>query len=127
MRTLGPRAHHGHVAAQDVPQLWELIQRGPAKEPSDPGHPAVVLDRPFRHRFVLVDRAHGAELEKLEWLAIAPNSHLPEEDSRTSVEPHRQSAHQNHRRQQDQGERTNEDVEDTLALPWHTTSAVVTQ
>ena len=46
--SLGPRTDDGHITLEDVPELGEFIEPGPAEEPADGGDPRVVGGGPAR-------------------------------------------------------------------------------
>src|SRR3954451_13011829 len=48
LRALGARADETHVAAGDVEELWQLVERCPTQPPADPGAPVDPLDPPRR-------------------------------------------------------------------------------
>ncbi len=74
------RADEAHLAAQHVPQLGQLVDRGLAQQVADARDARVALvDRVARALGVGVDD-HRAQLQHLERLAVAADALLAEED-----------------------------------------------
>ena len=73
VRSLGPRADDGHVAAQHVPELRQLVDVEAAQQPADPRRARVVVTRPDRAGVVLGADVHRAELVDVERLAVEPH------------------------------------------------------
>src|SRR5581483_11571633 len=84
-RPLGARTDHRHVAAQDVEELRQLVERGAADEFADLRH-ARVADRREASAVLLRVGAHRAELEDLERLAAAPDPLLAVEHGAAVLE-----------------------------------------
>ncbi|MNN76345.1 hypothetical protein D3C81_1927200 [compost metagenome] len=72
------RAHHGHLAAQHVQELRQLVQAGAAQEGAHARH-AGVAGRGLGHAGVRV-RHHRPELEDVERLAVHAEPSLPEQN-----------------------------------------------
>ena len=68
-----------HVAAQDVPQLRQLVHRGGAHEAADARDARIALDRLDRPDAGFRVRPHRSELERHERRAAEPDALLPEE------------------------------------------------
>ena len=62
---LGAGAHHAHLSAQDVPELWHLIEAALAQETSDARHTGIVAGRPPGTVALGID-GHGAQFPDLE-------------------------------------------------------------
>ena len=82
---LRPRADEGHVAANDVPELRQLVDVRASQDPADAGDPVVVRLRPLGAVALGVD-AHAAELVDREAAAALAKSPLGIEDRATVVE-----------------------------------------
>src|SRR6185503_9692195 len=80
VRPLGPRTYQRHVAAQDVPQLWKLIDVGPAEQPADRSAPRVVVARPYGAGLALGVLVHRTKLVDRERFAVQSHPLLPVED-----------------------------------------------
>ncbi len=88
------RPDQAHVAAQHVPQLRQLVDRGGAQEPAESSQALGVGQRPA----VGADGvAHGAELDHRERHAAPPGPLLAEEDGPAHVGPHRRAGHRQQR------------------------------
>src|SRR4051812_28555677 len=74
-----PRADHAHLPTDDVPELWQLVERELAQQPADARDAGVsAVDREARpHRLRADD--HRPELEQLEVDAVLAYSRLPVE------------------------------------------------
>jgi hypothetical protein len=107
---LGARADDAHLAAQDVPELGQLVEPGLAEEVADRGDPRVPRagEREAGH-FEL----HRAELEHRERLAPAADAAGPVEDRSGGVEKHRDRDQQPRR----EGERKDEEEDDQIECP----------
>src|SRR3954470_8291770 len=79
--TFRTRPNQAHVAAQDVEQLWELVQRRLPDDPTDGTDAVVVRDVPVRLGLRFVDWLQRPELHQLEGDAIAPDPLLSKEHS----------------------------------------------
>src|SRR3990172_6654690 len=83
----GPRSDEAHLAAQDVPQLWQLIDARPTDPPSGTRDPRIVgdLEGPPVHLVPIVDfgasglrvARHGPEFQDREHAALEPHPTLP--------------------------------------------------
>ena len=73
-------ADHGHVAPDDVPELRELVDRGPADESAHPRDAAVTaIDREACALALGADH-HRAQLQHLEVPSILPHARLAVDD-----------------------------------------------
>src|SRR5262245_39834717 len=73
LRPFGSRTHQGHFADQDIDQLWELVDRESANQPTEACSTRIVRRRPDRSRLDFCIRPHRAELEHVERPAIQTN------------------------------------------------------
>ena len=104
------RPDHRHVAAHDVPELWELVDRRPAQQASDARDPSVApVDGVPGARTLRVDH-HRAQLEELEVLAVLADPRLPEEDRPPVLELHGQPRRDEKRARDDEAEPGEGDV-----------------
>ena len=71
-----PRADDRHLAAQDVDQVRQLVERGAAQERADAGDARVALVDRHAGAHVLGARDHRAQLEHVERLAVAADAPL---------------------------------------------------
>ena len=81
------RPDQGHLAAQHVDQLRQLVQAGAAQPASDRGDPRVVGARLHEPRAGVV--AHGAELQQLEHIVVEALARLAEQGGTGRVQPDR--------------------------------------
>lgn len=79
------RPDQRHVALENIDELRQLVDAGPAKPAADPRHPAVVALRLLNDASVLHD-FHGSELDDLEGMAVEAPAALPEEDRAAGIE-----------------------------------------
>ena len=75
-RTLGTRPDEAHLAAQNIDQLWQLIQARPPQPLSQPGYARIVAGRPHRAGRLFRIVNHCAKLEHLESVAVQPHALL---------------------------------------------------
>src|SRR5437870_3475034 len=105
-----PRAHERHLAAKDVEELRQLVERVAPQEAAKGGDPRVVDDLEHPRVVLEVDVAvaeavlqllrvtsHRPELDDPEWLLLTAHPQLPEEDWAAGVQPD-QNCDQNHQR-----------------------------
>src|SRR5439155_17528296 len=111
---MGPRSHEGHLTAQHIEELRQLVKtRAPQKAP-DSRYPAIVSLRLASARLMIVADCHGAEFEDVEGLIVEAEALLTEEHRAAAVELD-QAGNGCHRRQQeDQQEAGEQPIE--LAL-----------
>src|SRR6266550_997852 len=81
-----PRPDDRHVAAHDVPELRQLVQRQPAQDPARARDSRIAaVDRVSRAEPLGTDD-HRAQLEELEVDAVLADARLPVEDRPTVLE-----------------------------------------
>ena len=83
----GPRADEAHLAAEDVPELGELVQAGAAQGAAQ-GREALGIGQQVP--LGIAGARHGAELEHSEGLAVQAGAHLAEEDGGAEPGAHEQ-------------------------------------
>ena len=119
------RADEAHLAAHDVEQLRQLVQRGAcaASRPTRVTRgSSAILNRPscasLRSRSDVLHRLgvgdHRAELEHVEALAVAADAQLAEEHRAAAVELDRDRDRDQQRRDREQPERGADEVEGAL-------------
>ena len=111
---LGPGTDQRHLAAEDIPELGELIDMGATQKPADPRDAGVVALRPLRPAVGLGVGPHGPELQHFELAAVLADPPLAVQD-RAAV----RELYGNSDCEQDGGEEQRDqggadDVEDTL-------------
>src|SRR4051794_15293545 len=85
-----PRADHGHLAADDVPELRQLVERELAQHPPDARDPRVAaVDREAGADLLRADD-HRPQLQQLEVDAVLADAHLLVEDRPAVLELHRE-------------------------------------
>jgi hypothetical protein len=115
LRDQGPRADEAHLAAQDVDQLRQLVDRGPAQKAADARDPRVLADLEHDAVVGLVELGelglarlrvgeHRTELEDRELVAVAAHASLTEEHRAARVELDRDRDGDQQRRQAQQPE-----------------------
>ena len=124
-----PRADEAHLAAQDVPELRDLVEREPAQHRADGRHARVLADLEERPvglvrglELGLLDRrvgAHGAELQHPELLLAEADAPVAVEHGPARVELHRGGDPEPERQPDEQHEAGDEQVEDPLHDPVH--------
>ena len=92
-----PRPDQAHLAAHDVPELRQLVDRGAAKDPADARDPAVARVDGVAGTLVLGVDDHRAELEQLEVLAVLADTGLAEEDGAAVLDLDRDRGGSEHR------------------------------
>ena len=125
----GTRAHEGHVATQDVEQLGQLVDRRLAQKGSDARNTRIVghfeHDRISSRGVGLIGlheggfelfgvHAHGAELKHGKSLAVEADALLSEESGAAVVQAHHRSDDDPQRSQQDNAEKSSENVAHAL-------------
>jgi hypothetical protein len=75
-----PRADDAHVAADDVPELRQLVDREAAENPAGGGDPGVAVVDGVACAQLLRPHHHRPQLEQLELLAVLSDALLPVED-----------------------------------------------
>ena len=97
-----PRPDRAHVPAQDVPELRELVDRGPPQDPPDARDPAVsMVDRVAGAHALRADD-HRPQLQDVEVDAVLPDTGLSVEDRPAILELDRE------RRETEEGARQHE-------------------
>ena len=81
--TFRPWSHQAHVATQDVPELWQLIEPKLADYTADAGHPCIALDSPNCLAGFLRISPHGTKLQDRKGLAVPSHALLPKEGRST--------------------------------------------
>src|SRR5215207_2424668 len=80
------RPDQAHVAADDVPELRQLVEREPPQDASGPRDARIALVHGPPGSLLLGAGHHRAELEQLEVLAVPPDAPLPVEDGAAVLE-----------------------------------------
>src|SRR6185436_13286939 len=80
VRTLRPRTHNRHIAAEHVPELREFVDVRPPQEPAERGHTGIVWHRPYRSAILLGIVVHRSELDDREGLAVEAHAFLAVEN-----------------------------------------------
>jgi hypothetical protein len=105
------RADEGHIAAHDVEQIGQLVQRGAPKQRTHAGDARIVLvDRQSRAD-VLGPRDHRAQLQQVELAPAAADAPLPVDRVPRRLDPDRDHRHRHHRRCDHTGERPADDID----------------
>ena len=103
-----------HVAAHDVPELRQLVQRQPAQDPADTRDPRVsAVDRVPGAEPLGADD-HRAQLEELEVEAVLADARLPVEDGPTVLELDRERGDGEQRTREDERRSRDRDVRGSL-------------
>ena len=108
------RADDAHVAPQDVPELRELVDRGPAQDPTDPRDPAVALVDRVAGADVLGPDDHRAELEDVEVDTVLAHPRLAVHDRASVLELRRERSESEQRARQDEAGSGDRDVGRTV-------------
>ena len=119
-----PRSSEAHVATQHVPQLRQLVERGPAQPPADARHAGIggQLERVAANlvqlhelgQAILRAVVHRPELQHLERAPVKSDAPLLEQRSSRRVLADRQREDQHQRREQHDQRSGPNDVEQTL-------------
>jgi hypothetical protein len=122
-----PRADEGHLAAQHVDHVRDLVEREAAEEAADTGHAWVVTDLEERARRLVgpLERRlavggagdHGAELEHREGLLSEPDAVVGVEDGAPRGELDRERDQEPDRKPEHDHDRGDHEVEDPLDHP----------
>src|SRR5512138_1267256 len=83
---VGARADQGHVTLEDVDELRQLVEAGPAQEAPHPRHPVVVAPGQYLGVGVGQVVVHGAEFPALEQIVVEAVALLPEEHRAPRIE-----------------------------------------
>ena len=100
--TLRPRTDKGHIAAQDVPQLGQLVQVMLTQEATYARQTRVFAPTTKLRAGCFGVDMHAAKLIHGKGAAIAADARLLEESGRAIVKPHGQVAGQHNRRKEQQ-------------------------
>src|SRR5262249_21807379 len=104
------RADHAHVAAHDVPELRQLVDRQPAEDPARARDPRVTpVDRVAGAELLGADQ-HRPDLQQLELLAVLPHPALPVDDRAPVLELDGKRGGTEQRARHRQAERREHDV-----------------
>src|SRR5262245_21690661 len=118
------RPDKAHVAAQDVPELRQLIHGGSPHQPADARHPRIAGARDDRTGLCLGVGAHRSELQRFERAAGEADPLLTEHHRTAVLELDRRGKEQPQRRGRDQAEAREQHVEKTLGHDKEDRSAV---
>src|SRR5205814_40596 len=112
-------ANEAHLTAQDVPQLWQLVEAEAPEERPEPRASRVVRPRPHRAGLALGVHAHRAELEHPEALAVQAHPLLAVEDGPAGDELERRGDREHHGCGEDQCPAPDDEVQHALrhAIP----------
>src|SRR4051794_9311646 len=91
VRERGARADEAHVAADDIPELRDLVERQSPQRTTDPRDAWIALVHGVARSFTLGPDSHRAQLDELEVSAAQADSALPIEDRAPVVELDRNS------------------------------------
>ncbi|ODN71891.1 hypothetical protein A6302_00823 [Methylobrevis pamukkalensis] len=114
---VGARADQGEFAAQHVDELRQFVDRGAADEAADLRHPRIALRDDLGRGRVRHLVEHRAELHHLDDLVVEAVALLPEDHRTAALGAHGHGRRQHQRRQDDEGERGEDHVEDALGDP----------
>lgn len=110
----GPGADEAHVAFQDVDKLRELVDGGLPDDLSHPGQAGVVMVAVDAAAGVLRVHHHRPELQHGVFPVMKSQPGLPENNGALGVQPDRQGGNQADRRQDDEGCRGDDDVQESF-------------
>ena len=99
-----------HVTDEDVPELREFIQLGPAEDPSDASHPRSIAHIERAVVGITTD-GHGPELEDLERASVSTDPRLPEEGAAPAGGRHEKGDAEQEGRENENRNRGHHDVE----------------
>lgn len=111
------RPDHAHVAAQDVPELGQLVHRGAPDQPANARDPRVALVDGVARSLALGADLHRAELQQLELLAAQADALLAIEDGASVLEPDRDRGGREQRAREQQAGTGEGDVERAVHAP----------
>ena len=109
-----PRPDQAHLAAHNVPQLRQLVDRAAPQEAAAARDPRVALVHGVAGPEPLGVLHHRAQLEQLELDAVLADALLPEEDGAAILELDGEGGEGERRCRQDEAEAGAEDVEGAL-------------
>ena len=105
------RPDHAHVAAQDVPELRQLVDRGAPEDAADARDARIALvDREARAELLGADD-HRPQLQELEVGAVLAHSRLAVHDRRSALEPRRDRRGREQRAREDEARARDDDVQ----------------
>src|SRR5450830_210955 len=103
-RGVGARADHRHAADEDIEQLWQLVEAGPADKTSDPGDSRIAAGGLCFGVGIALVLMHRAELEDFDQAVVVAVALLAKQHRARRVDFDRQGRQQHERRQEDQRE-----------------------
>jgi hypothetical protein len=98
-----PRPDHAHVAAQDVPQLWKLVERQASQNAARAGDPSVALVDREAGALVLRADHHRPQLQQVEVDAVLADAALPVQHGAAVLELDRDRSSREQRGRDDEG------------------------
>src|ERR687887_168829 len=122
----GPRADEAHVAADDVPELRQLVEREAAEEAARPGDAGVAAVDGEAGALALGADDHRPQLEQVEVSALVADAALAVEDRAAVLELDRDRCGREHRAGEREPERRPHDVGRAVhrpGLPGHAPAA----
>ena len=105
------RPDDAHVAAEDVEELGQLIERGGSQEMAQLGDALLVGQV---HTVLVAGIGHGAELHEAKRLVALAHALLAEQDGRTNGYADNQGQHQHRQAEHQQGEEGQENVQQSF-------------
>src|SRR5438094_653777 len=109
-----PRPDDRHVAAHNVPELWQLVQRQPAQDPAGTRDPRVAAVDRVPGAEPLGADDHRAQLEELEVEAVLADARLPVENGPAVLELDRERGNGQERARDDEPGPRDRDVRGSL-------------
>src|SRR4051794_30217677 len=109
------RADDRHLAAEDVDEVGDLVERGAAEEPTGSGDARVVAVDDFADADRVGALDHRPQLPHLELAAAEADAALAVDDGAAAGQLDRDRGEEEERREDRQGDGGDEDVEDS----WH--------
>ena len=107
------RANNRHPAGKDVDKLRQLVQRGAAQEVPHAGDARIVL-RGLGHHLVVLHHLHGAEFPHHNRLTVHAVAGLTEDNRSWRAQLHREGNAAQHRGDEQQNQRREHDIFQTL-------------
>ena len=77
LRTFRAWADETHVAAKDIPELWQFVEARAPQVIADPGAAGIAGHRPDRAQIAFRVGMHGANFQDRKATASESNAHLP--------------------------------------------------
>src|SRR6187402_2361295 len=112
LKRMRSRTHYGHVAAQHIEELRQLIQARAPKKRADSRDAWIATCGLLYNTFFLHMLTHGAELVDVEDLTISALATLREEHGTARAELHRNRACNQDWRDCEQSTRREDSIED---------------